>query len=355
MNRNRLTINKLVFILLFCSGLIFLCASCDKTDNAEKSDTPAVSKVFQRGPLEVTLQLKKDNITIAETLELKLIAKSTLDYKVQLPTLKSGEADLEDMELIDYHRLDDRLDESNNIISAVSFRLEPFATGSVTIPAMTIDFYNPDDPDKKQQIITDPVDVQVDSIMNLLPDAQPELADIADVMTVPRDLTILWICIVVLLHILPLIIWRWWKKRNAPKLIPHVLKSAHELALEKLNDLLEEDLLSKGMIKLFYIRIGNVLRYYIEHRFSINAPDKTTEEFLIELAGADDQLGGDKEILTEFLTHCDLVKFAKYDPQAEQNEKTIKIVRDFICKTASEIYQVDITDGEKPTQIQEGV
>ncbi|MBN1456312.1 MAG: hypothetical protein JW912_00490 [Sedimentisphaerales bacterium] len=355
MNKNSLTIDKLVFILLLCGGVIFFCASCDKTENKEKSNEPAVSKVFERGPLAVTLQLKKDHITIAETIDLQLIAKSTPDYKVQLPTLKSGEADLEDMELIDSHRADDRLDENNNIISSVSFRLEPFTTGSVAIPAITVDFYSPDDPDKKQQIITDPVDVQVDSIMNLPPEAQPELADIADVKTVPADLTIAWIAIIIVVIIAALIFRCYWKNRNAPKIIPHILKSAHELALEKLNDLLEEDLLSKGMIKLFYIRISNVLRYYIEHRFSINAPDKTTEEFLYELAGADGQLGADKKMLAEFLTHCDLVKFAKYDPSPDQNEKTIKIVRDFICKTASEIYQVDITDGEKPTQFQEGV
>jgi len=356
MHRNDLAINyKLVFILLVCSGVVLFCASCGESDSKEKSNQPAVSKLFQRGPLEVTLQLKKDNITIAETLELQLIAKSTSDYKVQFPSLEPGQADLQDMELIDFHRLDDRLDENNNIISSVSFRLEPFTTGSVQIPAMTIEFYSPDDPDKKQQIVTEPVDVQIDSVMNLPASVQPELADIADVMTVPADLTILWICIIVIVIAAALIFWQYWKNKNVPKPIPHILKSAHELALEKLNDLLEEDLLSKGMIKLFYIRISNVLRYYIEHRFSINAPDKTTEEFLVELAGADGQLGADKEMLAEFLTHCDLVKFAKHDPVPEQNEKTIKIVRDFICKTASEVYQVDMTDGEKPTLVQEGV
>ena len=41
----------------------------------------------------------------------------------------------------------------------------------------------------------------------------------------------------------------------------------------------------------------------------------------------------DKESLEEFLTHCDLVKFAKHTPVTEQIQQTFDLVKEFIEKT----------------------
>jgi hypothetical protein len=52
----------------------------------------------------------------------------------------------------------------------------------------------------------------------------------------------------------------------------------------------------------------------LEERFDFHAPERTTEEFLRELAGTKLLLPEQKESLGEFLASCDLVKFAKYEP-----------------------------------------
>jgi hypothetical protein len=52
----------------------------------------------------------------------------------------------------------------------------------------------------------------------------------------------------------------------------------------------------------------------LEERFQFRAPERTTEEFLRELAGTDLLAGEQKESLGGFLESCDLVKFAKYEP-----------------------------------------
>ena len=49
-------------------------------------------------------------------------------------------------------------------------------------------------------------------------------------------------------------------------------------------------------------------------------------------------------MLGEFLTHCDLVKFAKHDPTTEQVQRTFDLVKDFIERTKSEQRKVDVTD-----------
>jgi hypothetical protein len=112
--------------------------------------------------------------------------------------------------------------------------------------------------------------------------------------------------------------------------------TAHEIAYRNLEALVARNLIEQGLIKEFYERISGVLRYYVEHRFSLHAPDRTTEEFLVELQTTDVLSPSDKEVLTEFLTHCDLVKFAKHDPTTEQIQRTFDLVKSFIEKTKSD-------------------
>ena len=97
-------------------------------------------------------------------------------------------------------------------------------------------------------------------------------------------------------------------------------------------------------------RISDILRHYIEHRFDLRAPERTTEEFLIELQYTDALSESDKGDLGEFLTHCDMVKFAKYSPTTEQIQQTFDLVKSFIEKTKSDETRVDVTDALEARQ-----
>jgi hypothetical protein len=276
-----------------------------------------------------------------------LAATSAEGYKVRFPKLDSPENSIEDLELIETERSDDKLDENNNVISTIRYRFEPFAVGNLQLPPMSVVFYSPDDAETKIEIVTEPVDIQIDAVLDVSADAAPQIADIEDVMTIPVSGTLIWLSIAAVIIIIAIIGYLLWKKKNAPVEVVRIFKPAHQLAFEKLHDLLAQNLLNQGKIKLFYIGISNVLRYYIEHRFNINAPDRTTEEFLAELTSANTLSMTDKDHLGEFMHHCDLVKFAKHDPSSEDNDKTIRIVKDFIDKTASADCQVDITDAQQ--------
>ena len=52
----------------------------------------------------------------------------------------------------------------------------------------------------------------------------------------------------------------------------------------------------------------------MEERFNFRAPERTTEEFLNDLQRTDRLTRDQKDSLGQFLTNCDLVKFAKYEP-----------------------------------------
>jgi hypothetical protein len=95
------------------------------------------------------------------------------------------------------------------------------------------------------------------------------------------------------------------RHRPAPPLIP-----AHVRARLALDDALA--LLSQP--KPFVIVISDTLRGYLEERFQFRAPERTTEEFLLDLQRTSLLTQTQKDSLSEFLQRCDLVKFARYEP-----------------------------------------
>jgi hypothetical protein len=77
------------------------------------------------------------------------------------------------------------------------------------------------------------------------------------------------------------------------------------------------------------------LRRYIENRFGIHAPGQTTEEFLSwQSRHADSALERRHQLLlTQFLKHCDLVKFAELQPSEAEIQKTFDACKEFILET----------------------
>lgn len=64
----------------------------------------------------------------------------------------------------------------------------------------------------------------------------------------------------------------------------------------------------------FCTGVSRILREYLERRFGWNASDRTTEEFLRDLEGRAEFDDAQRRQLSEFLTRCDQVKFARHDP-----------------------------------------
>ena len=137
--------------------------------------------------------------------------------------------------------------------------------------------------------------------------------------------------------------WFYLRRKHAEELI-RIFKPAHEIAYDRLRELIKQDLVKQGKIKEFYERISDILRHYIEHRFDLRAPERTTEEFLAEIQLTEVLSSADKSKLAEFLEHCDMVKFAKFNPTGEQIQRTFDLVKDFIEKTKSDERKIDVTN-----------
>jgi hypothetical protein len=330
-----------VLFLLFGCGLLFACAGCEKAGETKEEAGFEIDKLYERGPLTAHIRLDKSKMTIAETIILELEAAIEPSYEVGMPKVDKV---LENFGIVDWDNLGNKLDENNNVVSTYRYRLEPFLSGTYAIPAFTFEFSDANGiEEKKYELTTEPIEIEVTS---LLGEQRSKLviADIEDVVEMPNQASYFWIWVISLVGFATAIGgWFYLRRKQYSKLV-RIFKHAHEIAYERLRALVKDDLVKAGKIKEFYERISNILRHYIEHRFDLRAPERTTEEFLIELQWTDVLSTSDKENLGEFLRHCDLVKFARYSPTNEQIQQTFNLVKDFIDATKSDERRIDVTN-----------
>lgn len=328
------------FIGLVLVAALLFCAGCGQ-DSGRGTSEPEfeIDKVYERGPVTVHVRLEKTTMTIAETVLLQFEATARPDYEVEMP--KVNEA-LQNFGLVSWDNLGRRLDSDNNVVTTYQYELEPFLSGNYDLPAFTFTFNDVNEPDTKHELSSEPVAVEVTSLLGEDRD-KLVLEDIEDVVPMPKQTSrwLLWAWLGMSIIAVPL---AWWLlRRKRVQTLVRVFKPAHEIAYARLRALVSEDLVAAGRIKEFYERISGILRHYIEDRFDLRAPERTTEEFLGELQRTDVLAPSDKDVLGEFLMHCDLVKFAKHDPTTEQIQRTFDLVKDFIERTKSDASQVDVT------------
>jgi hypothetical protein len=70
-------------------------------------------------------------------------------------------------------------------------------------------------------------------------------------------------------------------------------------------------LMAEVTAKLYAIEVSGIIRRYIERRFGIRAPHRSTEEFIVEAQQSPKLDPRHRQLLTDFLGTCDFLKFAR--------------------------------------------
>lgn len=144
--------------------------------------------------------------------------------------------------------------------------------------------------------------------------APAELRDIRPPVEIPSGWEWLWWTLGALaVATLAWWAWRYWQKQRAI-VPPAIIIPPHVTAREKLRE--AEQLLHDP--NAFCVLVSNTIRQYLEARFDLHAPDRTTEEFLSEVTHSSQLSTEQKQTLGSFLEACDLVKFARFEPTQEQ-------------------------------------
>jgi hypothetical protein len=280
---------------------------------------------------DVRLAVKPDkqNVSIGDWITLHLEVSGPKELAVTWPSFHEV---LKDFEIVKQGE-PKTVTNDQNTISSVDVVVTKFDEGKYTIPALSIQYSTSKNRGtlKSNQISIGVAGIKVDTSK-----------DIKDIKP-PLSLRLSW------REILPyllgaigaiLLVWAFnyiRKKRKKGEKIyqPQVpSRPAYEVALEALRNLEAEKLWQQGRVKEYHSRISDILRTYIEQSMSINAMEMTTDLILstMQIQALNQKL---KDDLQQILERADLVKFAKFQPLADEHETSIKLAVSFVTTPKS--------------------
>ncbi|MFA7345259.1 MAG: hypothetical protein WC003_13225 [Terrimicrobiaceae bacterium] len=102
----------------------------------------------------------------------------------------------------------------------------------------------------------------------------------------------------------------------------------HQTALRALGELRQR--LSEDDQMEFVVGVSQIVRVYIQERFGVRAPHRSTAEFLREAHAGEPVLQEHHELLGGFLCQCDLVKFARRHVVLKQMEALLDSAERFV-------------------------
>jgi hypothetical protein len=305
---------------LLAAALMFCLLFAGRVSAQETVDT-----VASLPGIEIQTSVDRAEIYIGDliTYQLTIIHDSTIELVPPPLGANLGAFDVKDYEPDIRSTLPD-----GRIKSTSKFILSTFTTGDYVIPPIPVMFILPDS--SKKVILSESVPIKVKSLL-------AEGADTADIRPLKaqyefkRDLTpyYFWggLALLVLAAVGFLLWWRWRKKKRAA--MPVDLRPPWEIAFERLALLKERRYIADGAFKQYYLELTEIAREYLGRMYEVNVLDMTTEEFLFRFREL--QLPADLyDNMSRFLQHADLVKFAKFVPEAERAEADFDFVHKMI-------------------------
>lgn len=117
---------------------------------------------------------------------------------------------------------------------------------------------------------------------------------------------------------------KYWHPKEEGEEAPDVPAEPCEVtALRDLERIKSEKLWMHNQVKEFYTDLTETLRTYLSCRYGIQAKESTSAEILEQLKPLMRELPDEEKKLANILEQADLVKFAKMEPLADENDRAI--------------------------------
>lgn len=310
---------------------------------------PAVKRVAREGPVEVTLTLWPERVDVSQVHHLRLevvadrsVTVSRIDYA---ETLGGGDHRFE-FRAVPTDKEEAVPTDDGRLRWSQRFDINYFLAGEYEIPAASVSFVDvhasadeaaeaTDNAGRIQTVATRPIKVLVaeGESTAIPPEALGEITVLDPVELPVQWGPWRWIAPLLLsVAAIAIVVWMRRRRRVAQE---EIVVPAHEWAYGQFASLVADNLIGAGRIQEFYYRVSGIVRGYIERRYAVSAAEMTTEEFLTA-AARDRRFGPDTTgELNEFLTACDLVKYARQLPATEECEGALRAAREFVAKTTA--------------------
>lgn len=279
--------------------------------------------------IEVSAKVDSNNYLIGDWIRFRIDIKYKSGIKINYPTVLDS---IQGLEIIERSPTLVKK-QGDNVIETLHFTFTAFDTGVYVIPQLNFEYYIKNDSTKKL-VSTSPIPIFVH---NIGVDPTKDIKDIKPPLKVPISINeIIKYFLLVLLIIIVLFAAYYYKHRKEKNIL-EVFKTPkrppHEIAIEALQALESERLWQRGEVKQYHSKITDIIRTYIEDRYQVKALESTTDEILEDLTSTKNL---DEDIinkLREMLVRADLVKFAKAQPLADENEKSLQLAYEFVKDT----------------------
>jgi len=289
-----------------------------------------------------TVQIKATvdvaTVTIGDVIKLTVEATRPKAVKIAFPSMgpKLGEWVVRDSQLLPQQEISPDM-----VIDTLRLQLTIYKIGDVEIPALNVEVVK--DQGRKETVSSQPIKVKVQSVLD-----GDQLKEIKHQAEIPVDYKPLFLLLAALAA-LALIVFRvvqFFKSRKRSAIAePQDLRPPAAIARQAIQSLLAKKLLENGFIKEFYLELSEIVKRYLGCRFVVISLERTTEEFMHDLKQAVISWEDSQRIKT-FLMDCDLVKFAKYRPPADETRQIIE--NSFEIIDAAENRKPDLTPLEVP-------
>jgi len=125
---------------------------------------------------------------------------------------------------------------------------------------------------------------------------------------------------------------------------------AHVRALSEIESLRNSGGPHAEDAKAYYTSLTDILREYINDRFGFNATEMTSDEILEKLEESRDRES--LSCLRDLLSTADMVKFAKFKPMLNENDRNLVTAMEFVNDTRIEVSEEDLKPREEETVVE---
>ncbi len=278
--------------------------------------------------IKVESRIDRNSMPIGDQTILHVSANMPLKTDITFPEIVDS---IGKVKIVKSLKGDTVVDKNNPNLETIShsYTVTSFDTGVYVLPQFT--FHT-----KTGDIKTGTITLQIKSVPV---DTTKAFYDIKEPLAVSYNfwdwLKEHWLAVAFGLVIIGLIISLINYSRNKKKyefVKPGPLYTIDEIAINSLNDLNAKKLWQQDEVKLYYIELTEILRVYLERRYGIQAHEQTTDEIFAALKNKE-LTKESSNILLQILQLADLVKFAKQQPTAYENEQSMENAIIFIQQT----------------------
>ena len=289
--------------------------------------SPALS---QEPKAQLKTSIDATSVTIGDVVTVKLSVKHPETLKIAFPAVGTslGQWTVRSSKHLPLSKLTD-----GNVEDGLELQLAAYKTGDLEVPALNVEAVKASG--EKESLASEPIKVVVQSVLTGQQDTLKDLKPQAELKADYKPFLFLLAALASAAYLVYRLVRFFKNRKKAPLPKPERIRSAEEVAREAIERLLARKLAEQGQFKLFYLELSEIIKRFLGRKLGVHSLERTTEEFTRDLR-AISVPSAQYRMIREFLEDCDLVKFAKYRPGAEEVEQIITRSRSMIDDMAKE-------------------